>query len=98
MSRTRPAAAAASSSISEIARAMARASPDRTRSARGIGALTSGSQQLAGDDEALHFAGAFADRHQLDVAKKFLRRIILYEPIAAVHLHAIFGGAHRDLT
>src|SRR6185436_15691841 len=33
MSRTSPAAAAASSSISEMARAIARTSPDRTRSA-----------------------------------------------------------------
>src|SRR5688572_4980182 len=97
MSRTRAAALAASSSISEMARAIARTSPARTRSAS-EDAVTSGGQQLSRDHETLDLAGAFADRQQFDVAKVFLGWIVLHEAVTTVHLHAVFGRADRDLT
>src|SRR5688572_12259631 len=98
MSRTRPAAASASSSISEMARAMARTSPARTRSAMEGETITSGGQQLPGNHEALHLACAFTDGQQLDVTEILLGRIVLHEAVAAVHLHAVLGGAHGDLA
>src|SRR5688572_2078108 len=98
MSRTRAPALSASSSMSEIARAIARASPARTRSASEEGAITSGGQQLPRNHEALHLACTLANGDQFDVAKVFLGRIVLHKPVAAMHLDAVLGGAHRDLA
>src|SRR6187431_3571258 len=98
MSRTSAAAAGASSSISEIARAIARTSPDRTRSAREEEPVTSGGQKLTGDHEALNLAGALADGQELDVAEVLLRRVVLHEAVTTVHLDAIFGDAHGNLA
>ena len=47
--------------MSEIARAIARASPARTRSASEDGAVTSGGQQLPRNHEALHLARDLKD-------------------------------------
>src|SRR5688572_26095170 len=103
MSRTRPAAVPASSSISEMARAIARTSPARTRSANdgdieSASNLRLGGQQLPGNHEPLHLARTFADGEQLDVAEILFRGIVLHEAVTAVHLHAVLGGAHRDLA
>src|SRR5580658_9219243 len=54
-------------------------------------------QELACDDQALDLAGAFAYSAELDVAIELFDRIILGETVAAVDLHRLVGGAHRDL-
>src|SRR3954465_14604499 len=89
------------SSIAEIARAMARISPERTRSTHcSIAAVTGTSvlQELPRDDQSLDLARAFADRAQLHVPVVLLRRIILDEAIAAVDLHRLVGAAHRHFA
>src|ERR1017187_7123066 len=55
-------------------------------------------QDLAGDDQPLNFAGAFADGAELDVAVKLLSGIILDKSVAAVNLHSFVGALHRDLA
>src|SRR5256885_1319823 len=102
MARTRSTLAGSSSSISEMARAIARGSPDRTRSARvpvtrrgqflrWMSWTRSSRQELAGDDEPLNLARALADGGQLDVAEILLGRIVLHEAVAAMDLHAVVG-------
>src|SRR5215510_1045975 len=87
-----------SSSIREIARAMARGSPASTLSTRGdIGSQADmdGSlslQQLSGDDEPLNLACALTNRGQLHVAKVLLGRIAFPPPVAAVNLDAVIGS------
>src|SRR5688572_17951010 len=73
---------------------MARASPETSRST----SVRLAGKQLAGDDEALNLARPLADRGELDVAEVLLRGVILHEPVAAVDLHAILGGAHGNLA
>src|SRR6476469_7898688 len=97
MSRTSAAAPSASSSMSEMARAMARASPLRTRSASGAETGTSGSQKLTGDHQPLDLAGTLADGGELDVAEVLLGRVVLDEPVAAEDLDRVLGGTDRDL-
>src|SRR5687768_16283783 len=97
MARMRSGATAASSSIREMARAMARTSPASTRSAR-AGRVTSVGKQLARDDEPLHFARSLSNGGQLDVAKELLRRIVLDEAVAAENLHSVLRCPHRDFT
>src|SRR5579863_9134524 len=82
------------------ARASARWSPVRTPrissaadSSMGMLAL----EQLARDHHALYFASALADGAQFHVAVKLFDWIILDEPVAAVNLHGLIGGAHRSL-
>src|SRR5512134_2494344 len=84
--------APASSSTSEIARATARGSPARSRSATLI------SEQLSGNDEPLDLARALSDGRELDVAEVLLGDVILHEPVAAVDLHAVLGNAHGNLA
>src|SRR5438093_932352 len=55
-------------------------------------------QQLPRDHQPLHFARAFANRAQLDVAEIFLGRIVLDEAVAAMNLDALLGDAHGDLA
>src|SRR6187399_769558 len=92
--------AASPSSSREIARATARMSPASTRSASVSGGAATGvtvaRHQMARDDKALNLAGPFADGGELDVAEELLGGIVLHEPVAAVNLHPVFGGAHRD--
>src|SRR5579872_161163 len=52
----------------------------------------------AGDDQALDFAGAFADGAELHVAVKLLRGIVLDEAVAAENLHGFVGHAHGGLA
>src|SRR4029434_7080782 len=93
-----------SSSIREIARAMARGSPASTLSTRGdIGSQADmdsslSLQQLPGDHEALNLARALANRGQLHVAKVLLGRIVFHEPVAAVDLNAVIGCFHGDFA
>src|SRR5207244_585039 len=87
--RIRSARSGLSFSTSEIARAIARGSPATRRST---------SEELAGNDKALDFARAFADRRQLDVAEVLLGRIVFHEAVAAVNLHAVVGGLHGDFA
>ena len=54
-------------------------------------------QQLARDDQALNFAGAFADGAELDVAIELLDRIIFDEAVAAVDLDGFVGDARRRI-
>src|SRR6266540_949747 len=98
----RAAPEACPSSTSEIARATARVSPASTRPASTSGGAATGvtiaRHQMARDDQALNLARAFADRRQLDVAEELLGWIVLDEPVAAVDLDTIFGGAHGNLA
>src|ERR1019366_8451227 len=55
-------------------------------------------QDLARDDQALNFAGAFADGAELDVAVKLLGRIVLDKSVAAMNLHPFVGAPHCDLA
>src|SRR5579883_1201166 len=55
-------------------------------------------KEFAGDDQALDFAGAFADGAELDVAVELFGGVILEEAVAAVNLHALVGGAHRGFA
>src|SRR5262245_62464887 len=80
-----------------MARAMARASPVRTRSASGAETGTSGSQQLAGDHQPLDLAGALADGGELHVAEVLLGRVVLDESVAAEDLDAVLGCADSNL-
>src|SRR6187401_1493672 len=96
MRPTSVAACGSSFSISEIARAIARGSPASRRSASGV--ATSAPQQLARDDQPLYLARALADRAELDVAEILFRRVVLHEAVAAVNLHALLGGANRNLA
>src|SRR5215471_2519008 len=84
MARTRSAADRSSSSMREIARAMARGSPAMSLS--------------ASDDEPLDLARPLADGGQLDVAKVLLGRVVLDEAVAAVNLHAVVGYLHGHLA
>src|SRR5687768_10129571 len=88
------AASGASSSINEIARAIARASPARTPS----WSNSLGGKQLPRDDEPLNLARSLADGRELHVAEIFLRRIVLDEAVAAMNLDAVLSGAHRDFA
>src|SRR5215217_485619 len=100
MRATRSALAGSSSSISEMARAIARGSPATTRSANV--AITrpprSSRQELAGDHQALDLARPLADGRQLHVAEIFLGRVILDEAVAAVNLDAVVRHLHCDLA
>src|SRR6516225_2323499 len=55
-------------------------------------------KQLARNDEALNFAGTFANRAELRISIELLGRVVLDETVAAVHLHAFVGHAHGDFT
>src|ERR1700674_4503130 len=55
-------------------------------------------QQLPRNHHPLNFACPFANRAQLYVAIKLLRRIILDEPIPAVDLHTFIGAPHCYLA
>src|SRR5688572_30088846 len=94
----RSAPSGASSSISEIARAMARGSraSSRSESVASISGLLP--QELTRDDQALDFAGALADGAQLDVTEEFLGRVVFDESVPAVNLHRLFGGPDGNLA
>src|ERR1700675_1318667 len=68
------------------------------RGACGTAALRLLAEKSARDDEALNFAGAFADGAELHVAVILLRRIILDEAVTAVNLHGFVGDAHGHFT
>src|SRR6266702_4234505 len=51
------------------------------------------SQELAGNDKFLDFAGAFADGAELHVAIKLFGWVILDESVAAVNLHTLVSDA-----
>src|SRR5688572_23707527 len=91
-----------SSSMREIARAMARTSPARTRSESGVpapgGVDRLAGKELAGDDKSLDFAGALADRRELHVPEEFLGGIVLHEPVPAVNLNAVLRGAYGNFA
>ena len=93
---------AAAGSSSSIERDRPRDRPRPRRRARGrprdASRHVSRRQQLARDHEPLDLARALADGRELDVAEELLRRVVLDEPVAAVNLHAVLGGAHRDLA
>src|SRR6185503_1738977 len=107
MSFINAAAPSAPSSIFEIARATAAASPLLTRSLRlfvGEGILCflcllwlKGSQDLTGDDDALDLGGPFSDRAELRVAPVFLRRIVFRVPVPAVDLDRLLANLHTHL-
>src|SRR5579864_3857809 len=61
-------------------------------------AASSFAEDLAGDDQALDFAGAFADGAEFYVAVKLLRGIVLDETVAAEDLHGFVGHAHSGLA
>src|SRR6185503_4994423 len=96
--------------MSEMARATARGSPFRTRSASAsadrdsdiidvlAGPRPRSLQELARDDEALDLAGSLADGRQLHIAEEFLGRVVFHESVAAVNLHAVFGGSDGNLA
>src|SRR5256885_11253473 len=91
--------AGASFSMSVMARAMARGSPESSRSDRVGSGMNDGNlpaQQLPRNHETLNFARPFANRAQFDVAEEFLGRIVFDEPVPAVNLHALLGRAHGD--
>src|SRR5262245_39852631 len=96
--RTRSALDGSSSSISEIARAMARGSPASTRSASGGVTGSRAREQLTGDHEPLDFARALADGEQLHVPEVLFGWIVFDEAVAAVNLHAVVGHLHRDFA
>src|SRR5262245_33471150 len=98
MSRTSAAADGASSSMSDMARAIARGSPARTRSAREEAAATSGGQQLTRDHQTLHLARALTNGDELHVTEEFLGWIVFDEAVAAVDLHTVFGDADGGFT
>src|ERR1700674_3960938 len=87
-----------------MARETARISPPRTSAAQSFraSAISFGRlispEDLARNDHALNFAGAFAYGAQLYVAVKLLRRIVLDESVPAEHLHRLVGHAHRDFA
>src|ERR1700674_3358609 len=87
-----------------MARETARISPPRTSAAQSFraSAISFGRlispEDLARNDHALNFAGAFADGAQLYVAVKLLRRIVLDESVSAKHLHRLVGHAHRNFA
>src|SRR5687767_1785472 len=90
------------SSISEIARAIARGSAASTRSASASGGAATGvavaRHEMAGNDQALNLARPLANRRELHVAEELLGRVVLHEAVAAVNLHAVLGRAHGDLA
>src|SRR5687767_4047701 len=92
----RSAPSGASSSMSEMARAMARGSRASNRSDSGAATLLP--QELSRDDQALDFAGALADGAQLDVTEEFLGRVVFDESVPAVNLHRLFGGPDGNLA
>src|SRR6187401_3539874 len=95
---TSSAAPGASSSIREIARAIARGSRARMRSAsEGCGTALS-AKQLPPNHKPLDFAGSLADGAQLDVAEVLFSGVVLHKAVAAVNLHAFLGDAHGDLA
>src|SRR5260221_7875272 len=55
-------------------------------------------EKLAGDDQFLDFASAFADGAEFDVAVELFGGIILDEAVATVDLHAFVGDADGDFT
>ena len=55
-------------------------------------------EQLPRNHQLLNFASPLANRAQLHVAIKLLRRIILNESIPAMDLHAFIRHAHRHLA
>ena len=55
-------------------------------------------EELAGDDQLLDFAGAFANGAELDVAIILFGGIILDEAVAAVDLHTLVGDADGDFA
>src|ERR1700722_17551261 len=75
--------------------ANARSAPLRPLPDHTIGLLA---QNLAGDDQALDFAGSLTYRAQLYVAVELLYRIVLDEAVAPVQLHRLIADLHRDFT
>ena len=55
-------------------------------------------QNLARNDHPLNLTRPFANRAQLYVPIKFLRRIVLDKPVAAEQLHSLIADAHSYLT
>ena len=53
---------------------------------------------MARNDQALNFAGAFADGAELDVAIKLFGGIVFDEAVAAVDLDALVGDADSDFA
>src|SRR5271156_299348 len=56
------------------------------------------SQNLPRDHQPLDFTGTFANRAQLHIAIKFLRRIILDETVAAVNLYRFIRYPHGHFS
>src|SRR5690606_8214603 len=83
---------AVASAAADSARAIARGS--RARTPAKIARAVSVAKELPCDDEPLNLARPLANRAELDVAVELLGRIVLHESVAAVNLHALFGGAH----
>src|SRR5688572_19640769 len=86
----------ASSSRSEIARAIARGSRASNRSDNGGTTLLP--QELTRNDQALDFAGALADGAEFYVTEELLGRIVLDESVPAVNLYGFFSGPNGNLA
>src|SRR6185503_1815428 len=95
---TSSAAPGDSSSIREIARAIARGSRSRIRAASGSALTLLPPKQLPADDQPLDFAGALANRAELHVAEVLLRWVVLHEAVAAMDLNALFGDTDGNLA
>src|SRR5690606_8360364 len=54
-------------------------------------------EQLAYDDVALDFAGAFVNLEDFHVAQQLRYRILFHETVAAEHLHGIHCGLGRHI-
>src|SRR5207247_10807960 len=55
-------------------------------------------QELAGNDEFLDFAGAFADGAEFHIAVILLHRVVLDKTVAAVNLHGFVRDADGDFA
>src|SRR5262245_4344340 len=98
MPRTTSALDGSSSSMSEMARAMARGAPASTRSGNDKVTLSRAVQKLARDHEPLDFARALADGQEFHVAEVLFGRVVLHKPVTTVDLDAVVGHLHRNLA
>jgi hypothetical protein len=55
-------------------------------------------QQLAGNHQALNFAGAFADGAQLYIAIKLFGGIVFDKTVAAMNLDSFVGALYGDFA
>src|SRR5436190_23105167 len=81
-------------SMAESARAIARWSPARTRSASDTSVRP---EQLPRDHQPLHLARALPNGAQLHIAKVFFGWIVLHETVPAMNLHAFLSRANGRL-